>query len=372
MSLDATHISVVHPGPRTTVQDLGRRGSQGYGVSVSGALDVDAAVLGNRLVGNDIGAAVLEVTLGGAEFLFSRDANVAVTGAVVEVRVNGATQPMWTTLIVPGGCSLQIGAALIGTHAYVAVSGGMDVPKVLGSRSTHLGTRMGGLDGRALTGGDELRCGILDVDVQTPRGGTSVPQEFDVNYVASSAPIRAVQGSQFASFTEDGLDAFWNTDFRVSSVSDRQASRLEGAVIEAVDGRHDIVSDAVYFGAVQVPSDGQPIVLLADRQSTGGYAKVASVITADLGRFAQLAPSSEVRFERLDVETAQAIGRERFRATRFADLTEPPFVAERTFVCNAQDHRVGARMAGQTSFGDELWWVAINDEDERVIVVEHR
>lgn len=372
MNPDTTLISVVKAGPRSTVQDLGRRGSQSYGVSVSGVLDADAAVLGNRLVGNKIGAAVLEIAFGGVTLQFNTDAKVSVTGADAEVSVLGMSQPMWTTLVVPAGCNLEIGPTTAGAHVYVAVAGGFDTPIVLASRSTHIGTRTGGHHGRALQDGDELVSGSSHDETPAPRAGTTVPEGFDSDYTASSAPIRAVEGAQSGSFTEDSLDTFWSTTFTVSSVSDRQGSRLDGKSIEAIDGKHDIVSEAAYFGAVQVPSDGQPIVLLADRQSTGGYAKIASVISADLGRMAQLPPGNEVRFERVDVETAQVIGRERIHQTRIAPLTEPPPTAEKMFVCNSVDHRVGVRLAGESLAGDNLWWVAVNGTAESAVVVEHR
>ena len=371
MNPHSTHISIVRSGPRTTVQDLGRRGSQSYGVSVSGVLDVDAAILGNRLVGNEISAAVLEITFGGAELQFDRDAKVAVTGAVAEVAIMGVPQPMWTTLIVPASCSLQIGAATVGAHVYVSVAGGVNVPQVLGSRCTHLGTSMGGHHGRALDDGDELVCGAQHHEGPVPRAGTTAPVVFETAYVGSTAPVRATEGSQYASFTDAARDAFWDAPFRVSSVSDRQGSRLEGPVIEAIGRRHDIVSEAAYFGAVQIPSDGQPIVLLADRQSTGGYAKLASVIAADLGRMAQLPPGSELQFERVNIESAQALARERTRETRLAPLREPLSVDERTFLCNAQDRKVAAFMAGESGVGDELWWVTANGSEDSAVFINH-
>ena len=371
MNTSPTHLSIVKSGPRTTIQDLGRRGSQSYGVSVSGVLDVDAAILGNRLVGNVISAAVLEITFGGAELRFDRDIKVAVTGAIAEVAILGVPQPMWTTLIVPASCTLQIGPATVGAHVYVSVAGGVNVPQVLGSRSTHLGTSMGGHHGRALADGDELICGAHHHELPVPRAGTTVPEVFDTGYVGATAPIRATEGAQYAAFSDSARDAFWGTPFRVSSVSDRQGSRLEGAEIRAIGGKHDIVSEAAYFGAVQIPSDGQPIVLLADRQSTGGYAKLASVIAADLGRVAQLPPGSEVQFERVDIESAQAIGRQRTTETRLAPLTEPQLVDERNFVCNAQDRRVAAIRAGESSVGDELWWVAADGSEESAVFLNH-
>ena len=370
MSPEANRISVTRSGPRATVQDLGRRGIQRYGVSVSGVLDEEAAILGNRLVGNEYDAAVLECTFGGVALRFEFDARVAVTGAVADVGVMGIPQPMWTTLLVPAGGTLEIGAATVGTHVYIAVAGGIDVPKVLGSRSTHLGTKMGGFRGRALAEGDELVCGPVSDGKGRPRAGTTVTTDFDIGYVGSGAPIRAIAGPQYDSFSEQGHATFWGSTFRVSTVSDRQGSRLEGPRVEAKDGKHDIISEAAYFGAVQVPSDGQPIVLLADRQSTGGYAKIASVILADLGRMAQLPPGAEVQFEEVDIETAQLAGRERYRQTCMAELTPPDVCDSWDMVCNAADYNVNVKRAGQLASGSELWWAAIGDDEDVPIVVE--
>ena len=369
MSPEVTRISVVRPGPRTTVQDFGRYGSQRYGVSVSGVLDEEAATLGNRLVDNEIDAAVLECTFGGVALRFESDARVAVTGAVANVEVIGVPQPMWTTLLAPAGGILEIGAATVGTHVYVAVAGGIDVPKVLGSRSTHLGTQMGGFRGRALAAGDELMCGSVSAAKGLPRAGATVTADFDIGYVGSRAPIRAVAGPQHDSFSETGLATFWGSTFRVSTVSDRQGSRLEGPKVEAKDGKHDIVSEAAYFGAVQVPSDGQPIVLLADRQSTGGYAKIASVIAADLGRMAQLPPGAEVQFEEVDIETARTVSNERFWDTHAAELTAPVDGDSWDMVCNAVDYSVNVKLAGPSDLGEELWWAAIGDEGDAPVVV---
>ena len=370
MSTEINSVSVVKSGPRTTVQDLGRRGTQRYGVSVSGVLDEEAAILGNRLVDNEYVAAVLECTFGGVALRFESDTRVAVTGAVANVEVIGVPQPMWTTLLVPAGGTLEIGAATVGTHVYIAVAGGIDVPKVLGSRSTHLGTKMGGFRGRALAEGDELVCGPVSDAKSSLIAGTTVTTGFDIGYVGSRAPIRAISGPQYDSFPENGRATFWGSTFRVSTVSDRQGSRLEGPKVEAKDGKHDIISEAAYFGAVQVPSDGQPIVLLADRQSTGGYAKIASVISADLGRMAQLSPGAEVQFEEVDIETAQLAGRERYRWTYTAELTPPDGCDSWDMVCNAADYGVNVKRAGESASGRELWWAAIGDDEDVPIVVE--
>ena len=361
MSPDFRHIEVVVAGPRTTVQDLGRRGSQRYGVSVSGALDLDAAIMGNRLVGNDLGAAVLECTFGGAELAFRNDATVAITGARADVSVSGVAMPMWSTLLAPAGSSLTIGAPVAGAHVYVAVAGGIAVDQVLRSRATHLGTKMGGFSGRALVAGDDLQYGDLSPESPKPLPGSTPPAKFDTSYVASKEPIRVVRGAQYDGFTADGVATFWGATFTVSAVSDRQGARLEGPQIEAEDGKHDIISEAAYLGAVQVPSDGQPIVLLADRQSTGGYAKIASVISADIGRMAQLPPGSELRFEEVSLETAQQMARDRYRQTQVDELTSADSFQVWRVTCNAVDRDVRVALAGRSQHGTDIWWTQLDD-----------
>lgn len=363
------YIELVAAGPRTTVQDSGRRGAQRYGVSVSGMLDSDAAVLGNRLVGNDSRCAVLECTFGSVDLRFDSDAVVAITGARAEVGISGIPQPMWTTLLVPSGANLELGIPTEGSHVYVAVRGGIDVPEVLGSRSTHLGTKMGGLEGRTLTAGDRLPIGISSNAERAPLAGTTVPDGFDASYLASSAPIRAVPGAQYEVFGASVQTIFWESVFTVSAVSDRQGARLEGPQVSASDMRHDIVSEAAYFGAVQVPSDGQPIVLLADRQTTGGYAKIASVISADLGRMAQLSPGSEVRFEEVDVSEAQELGRTARRIVHDTPLREPAGAETVSLICNSVSYDVAVRHAGTGAGASSLWWAQVGDGEESAVAV---
>lgn len=363
------YIEVVAAGPRTTVQDSGRRGAQRYGVSVSGVLDSDAAVLGNRLVGNDSRCAVLECTFGNVNLRFDSDAVVAVTGARADVGISGIPQPMWTTLLVPSDAGFEVGIPTEGSHVYVAVRGGIDAPEVLGSRSTHLGTKMGGLDGRVLAAGDSLPIGAVAKDGRAPLAGTTVPDGFDASYLASSAPIRVVPGAQYEVFGESVQSVFWESVFTVSAVSDRQGARLEGPQVSASDMRHDIVSEAAYFGAVQVPSDGQPIVLLADRQTTGGYAKIASVISADLGRMAQLAPGSEVRFEEVDVSVAQELGRTARRMVHDAPLREPGGAESVSLICNSVSYDVAVRHAGTGAGVSSLWWAQVGDGEESAVAV---
>lgn len=295
-------IAVLDAGPLTTVQDRGRFGQLRFGIPPSGPMDPLAHALANRLVGNDDGAAALECTLGGPRFAVESACAIAVTGADMPIAINGAAAPAWTTLHLVPGDEVKIGTARAGMRAYVAFGGGIDVPVVLGSRSTFLRGRLGGLGGRALRRGDRLallsppgqvRRLRVRPDAVPPGGG--------------EARLRVVLGPQHERFTRRGIDAFLGTSYAMLPQSDRMGARLQGERIEHAAG-HDIVSDGTALGSVQVPGDGQPIVLLLDRQSTGGYTKLATVCSFDIRHIGQLRPGQPVRFEAVEVQRAHAIG----------------------------------------------------------------
>jgi biotin-dependent carboxylase-like uncharacterized protein len=294
-------IRVADPGPQTTVQDLGRAGQLRYGIPPSGPLDVRAFVVANRLVGNADGAAGLEATLGGPRLVTGAPCAVAVTGADAPVTVNGEPAPMWATLALGAGDTLRVGAARAGVRIYVAVSGGIDVPPVLASRATYLRGRMGGVEGRALRRDDVLR-----VFPAPP------PPARTIAAVAAFEPepeIRVVLGPQADRFTAEGIAAFLDGPYEMLPQSDRMGARLRGPRIAHARG-HDIVSDGIALGAIQVPGDGQPIVLLVDRQSTGGYPKIATVCSFDIGRIGQVKPGQRVRFRAVDVTEAHRLRRQ--------------------------------------------------------------
>jgi KipI family sensor histidine kinase inhibitor len=290
-------IHVHEPGAQTTVQDLGRPGQLRYGIPPSGPMDPHAFVLANRLVGNPDGAAALECTVQGPRVEVDAPCAVAVTGAEVPVTVNGAEAPAWTTLHLEAGDVVKVGAARRGVRAYVAFSGGIDVPPVLGSRSTYLRGRLGGVEGRALRRGDRLRL------FPAPR-----PPRRRVRADAVPAPettpvIRIVLGPQHDRFTPEGIAALLGGEYEMLPQSDRMGARLRGPRIPHRQG-HDIISDGIALGSIQVPGDGQPIVLLVDRQSTGGYTKVATVCSFDLGRLGQVKPGQRLRFQALSLAEA--------------------------------------------------------------------
>lgn len=281
-------LRMIAPGMLTTIQDCGRWGWQSRGVPVAGAMDPWSHRVANALVGNEASAATLEVTLVGPAVEFDDERVVAVTGAGFELTLDDRPVAMNAAFVAPMNSRLRFGPRIDGARAYVAVSGGIDLPPVLGSRSTHVTTRMGGLDGRSLRAGDVLPLG--------KRGRTPFLREnWKKGYDPFSATIRVMPGPQVEYFALDALDVLQLAPYVVSAQSDRMGFRLEGQTL-AHAGSADFISDATPLGALQVPASGQPILLMADRQTTGGYPKIATVITADIGRAGQLAPGDSISF----------------------------------------------------------------------------
>jgi len=293
-------IRVLDPGPQTTVQDGGRRGQLRYGIPPSGPIDGRSFTLANRLVGNADGVAGLEFTLIGPRLRAEAPCAIAVTGADAPLTLNDAPAAGWETLMLSTGDVVRIGAARSGVRGYVAVAGGIDVPPVLGSRATYLRGRLGGLEGRPLRRDDLLKTGAAG-----RVRGRAVPASAIPDWRAEPV-LRVVLGPQADRFTEEGLAAFLGGAYEVLPQSDRMGARLSGPRIAHARG-HDIISDGIALGAVQVPGDGQPIVLLADRQSTGGYTKIATVCSFDVPRVGQAKPGQRVRFSAVDIANAQRL-----------------------------------------------------------------
>jgi biotin-dependent carboxylase-like uncharacterized protein len=291
-------LRVIEPGPMTTIQDLGRLGYQEFGVPVSGAVDAFATRIANLLVGNPEGAAVLEITFMGPKLEALAEADVAVTGADIPVLLNDRPVETWSAFPVKPGDVLTLRQARVGLRAYLALSGGIDVPQVMGSRSTYVGAKLGGLQGRALARGDLLARGAGD----SRRALKSLPAEFRPR-LANRHELRAVPGPQDDYF-DTGLEVFFGSEFKVSPQANRMGYRLAGAKVDLkADVPRSIISEPSLAGAVQVPPDGQPIILLVE-QTVGGYVKIATVITPDLPRVAQARPDDVVRFLRVDLEAA--------------------------------------------------------------------
>jgi len=288
-------VYVVKPGLLTTVQDRGRWGSQSLGVSVSGPMDSYSHRLANAIAGNDAGAATLEVTLSGPELAFDDTRTVAVTGAEFEVTVDGRPVAMRSALDVSAGSLLRFGRRVRGTRAYVAVSGGITTPRALGSRSTHLPSAVGGLDGRALRAGDSLPLGE---PLQSPRPvRRSQPVESSSTWTLPDgrATLRVLPGPQLDRFVRTAWDVLQSAPYVVANDSNRIGYRLVGPSLKT-PGKLDLISDATPLGVLQVPPSGQPILLMADCQTTGGYPKIAAVISADVSVAGQLGPGDTVRF----------------------------------------------------------------------------
>jgi antagonist of KipI len=293
------NMTVVRPGMLTTIQDCGRWGSLARGVPVSGAMDVYSHRFANALVGNDSDAATLEVTLMGPEVAFNAAATIAVAGAEFRATHNGSAIEMRTAVHVSAGSVVRFGERLCGARAYLAVAGGIDVPVVLGSRATHVLTATGGFGGRALRAGDILNIG---------NGGRSVPPAA----LRLTAPVVMPQGGARLRVivSPDGAGALLSDRYVVSPRSDRMGYRLDGAAV-FVNAPGEMISAPVPTGAIQVPPSGQPILLMNDHATAGGYAVAATVITADLPVAGQLAPGDWIEFERCSLNDADAALRDR-------------------------------------------------------------
>ena len=293
--------TVLQPGLQTTVQDLGRWGSQAYGVPVAGAMDPRALRIANALVGNVATAAGLEVAFSGPRLQFDDERVVAVAGADFELSVDGQPVGMSRPVVVRCGSCLAFGRRRRGARAYLSVAGGIAVPVVLGSRATHVASRMGGLAGRAVAAGDRLPLG--DTHVDPPSRLPVWPLASD--FFSPPGRLRVLPDPQHESFAHDALALLQSAPFVVSTLSDRMGFRLTGPRLEPRAG-DDFISDPTPLGALQVPPSGQPVLLMADRQTTGGYPKLATVITADVHRAAQLSPGDAVSFEVCTHEEAMA------------------------------------------------------------------
>ena len=309
-------LQVIKPGLLTTVQDLGRYGHQASGVPVAGPMDSFSHRLANQLLGNDADAATLEITLIGPELVFEGDTTIAISGAQFEVTCEDRPMPIGASCAVRAGQRLKFGRILQGARAYLAVAGGVRTEVVLGSRATHLVSRMGGMQGRALLAGD--RVPIASGSPPRPARkapGLTLPTK-------GRALLRVVPGPQDHWFERDALKTIGGVSFRISPSSNRMGYRLQGPPLRRVH-EGELISEPVGLGAIQVPAAGEPILLMADRQTAGGYPKIGHVIAADLPLAGQLAPGDFIEFVLCTRQEAVAalIARER-QILRFADLKD--------------------------------------------------
>ncbi|MFT3983247.1 MAG: biotin-dependent carboxyltransferase family protein [Lachnospiraceae bacterium] len=308
---ERTQLEILEPGLLTTVQDAGRYGYQASGFSVCGCMDLKAMHEANLLVNNFVGEAVLEMIYMGGSFRFSCDSFFALTGADLQSLLNDKEIPCSQAIRAKAGDVLRCRTARNGRYGYLAVNGGFLIPNALGSKSTHLKCQIGGFQGRKLEKGD-----ILPLRVQTGRLLHFEQKKIPYRDYLSEVSIRVVPGPQYDCFTEEGKRTFGSEKYVVSGQSDRMGYRLEGPAV-GICGKADMISDGIAQGSVQVSSDGLPMVLLADRQTTGGYAKIGTVIAVDLPRLVQCMPGSAVRFSWVTVGEAQALYRKAKREERY-------------------------------------------------------
>jgi biotin-dependent carboxylase-like uncharacterized protein len=298
-----TALVVRSCGPMTSLQDAGRIGQGRYGVARSGAMDRMALAAANALVGNEPGAAAIEFMLVGGTFtLREGSARIALAGAPFSASLDGTSVRPFTAAVMEADQVLTIGSATTGIFAYLAIAGGFALEPDLGSLSLQRRAGIGGFKGRALQAGDELP---LHHD-----SASGLDLSLDLPVEDPAAPIRVVLGPQAHEFTEEAVSTFLGGTYLVTAEADRMGYRLSGPTLEHTRG-HNIVSDGLIAGSVQVPGAGMPIVMMADHQTTGGYPKIATVISADLGRLAQRRPGEVVRFAAIGVEEAGKIARSR-------------------------------------------------------------
>jgi len=309
---------VRQPGILTTFQDRGRYGFQKYGVLVNGAMDMFALRVANILVGNSQDEAALEITLHGPSIELTEDITFAICGARLSPMLNGSLVSEWRRVSAKAGSMLSFGKPARGCRAYLAVAGGFDVPEVMGSRSTYLRGQIGGFEGRALKQGDELKVRQTDVE-----GSVLKVAVLDANsgldwfvsptlYPAygTHPVIRFISGPDFRLFSDESQRLFGTESFKITPQSDRMGYRLSGPALELAS-RQEKVSTAVTVGTIQVPPDGNPIILMADRQTIGGYPCIAQVIQVDVPVLAQLKPGDSLTFQEVTLELAQELWRER-------------------------------------------------------------
>lgn len=292
-------VEIVKPGVLSLLMDAGRYGQHGLGLTTGGPLDEPAFFWANSLVGNAPDATAIEISVGGFELRATQELIFAVTGAAMPLTVDGESQPLWQSHRIQAGSTLKLDFAKQGARSYLAVAGGFDIAPQFGATATVVREGIGGLNGKALAAGDQLPTG-------TPNGQPTLqrlPDPLQPQYPPSPV-LHVVEGYQVAHFSSAQRALFYSNDYALSPQCDRMGFRLSGPALKCDIG--GIVSEGICLGAIQVPADGQPIVLLNDRQTIGGYPKIGSVFSEDLPQLAQLLPGARVRFEALDAHTAHA------------------------------------------------------------------
>ena len=303
-------LAVKQPGLLSLLHDRGRYGAHNLGLTTGGPLDGLAFDWANRLLGNDDDATCLEISFGGLNLEAETDTSFIITGAEAPCRLNGESIPLWQTQDIQRGDKLEVGFASAGTRCYLAVRGGFDIAPSFGSSSTVLREKIGGINGDKLQAGDHLPCSSDNLVAHCQLAEQNQP------VYGNSARLRVVLGYQQAAFGPLQQWRFFNSEYSLSERCDRMGFRLEGETVHSeIVG---MLSEGICHGAIQIPADGQPIVLMNDRQTIGGYPKIGAVIPIDTARLAQLSPGAQVRFEEISIEQAHNIHcleQARFRRT---------------------------------------------------------
>ncbi|MDA2236063.1 biotin-dependent carboxyltransferase family protein [Bacillus cereus] len=308
-------VEVLHAGMFTTVQDLGRSYYQQFGVPVGGAMDKNALRLINMLVGNEENEAGLEMTILGPKFLIKKTTLLAIGGVDMEPLLNGERIPLWRPILAEEGSMLCFGKVKSGCRAYVTFAGGIHIEGTMGSKSTYIRAAIGGIEGRMLKKGDCFQIGTYSEMANRFIQDLQKDERIKTKWVISNSvlpkykkhpKLRVIADFEYDQFTEESRKAFFTKEYKVSNYADRMGYRVEGEVLNRIEEK-EILSSPVTFGTIQVPNGGQPIILMADRQTTGGYPRMGNIISVDLPLLAQLKPGDYVSFEKITLEEAEQL-----------------------------------------------------------------
>ncbi|MFA5803164.1 MAG: biotin-dependent carboxyltransferase family protein [Melioribacteraceae bacterium] len=292
-------MKIIKPGFQSSIQDLGRYGYSHLGISASGAADSISLQVGNLLIGNDQNSAALEMTLVGSEFYFDSETIIAITGSDFQPTLDGIQIPLWETVFIKSGQTLRFGATQSGARCYLCIKGGFVVDKILGSASTHLLTGIGGYKGRSLMKDDEINFAGSDTKNVKQQ---HVKKEI-VNEIMSNKKIFVTKAPQSDYYSTETLELFSSSTYTVTEEANRMGLRLIGSTLRQINNK-DIITEGVSLGAIQVSHDGNPIILFVEHQTTGGYPKIANIISAHLHKVGQLRPRDEIQFSFVSIEKA--------------------------------------------------------------------
>ncbi|MDA2778536.1 biotin-dependent carboxyltransferase family protein [Bacillus cereus group sp. Bc002] len=308
-------VEVLHAGMFTTVQDLGRSHYQRYGVPVGGAMDQSALRMINMLVGNEENEAALEMTIMGPKLLIKKTTLLAIGGADMEPLLNGERIPLWRPILAEEGSMLCFGKVKSGCRTYVTFAGGIHIDRTMGSKSTYIRAAIGGIEGRMLKKGDYFQIGVQPEMANRFVQDLQKDERIKTKWAISNSvlpkykkhpKLRVIVDFEYNQFTEESRKAFFTKEYKVSNYADRMGYRVEGEVLNRMEEK-EILSSSVTFGTIQVPNGGQPIILMADRQTTGGYPRMGNIISVDLPLLAQLKPGDYVSFEKISLEEAEQL-----------------------------------------------------------------